>query len=230
MTKVDIGNLEQLLDTLNHAHIETESASSEELETPFPILPQEFLRFAEADLESELAHRNINALANTKRALDCQIACVLATFGLDKIAQQEFWGVPKKLEVVRELGIKAPRIFDKINRMRNRLEHEFEDPDLETVTDALDTVKIFIAYTDNVFRHFQSGLIFLVGDNSDDTDAQELGLQFDIGKKVLVITHRNALPTPKDIHNINDLYDSVALEPENALFLGFLERLINIRF
>lgn len=111
------------------------------------ISPTEFLNFAERDLEAGKDKRNIiSALSNIKRALDCQIEIVIWDSGSLKQAKGELWGFPKKIEFLKMQKIVAPRILEKINKIRNLLEHEFKMPSVQDVEDALDVVTLFISY------------------------------------------------------------------------------------
>ena len=54
------------------------------------------------------------------------------------------------MKVIADLGIIAPRILEKINRQRNKLEHDYIQPTKEDVEDALDISVLFLGYTSNL--------------------------------------------------------------------------------
>ena len=119
----------------------------------FDILPSDFLKYAEADISSEKNAGNlVNALSNTKRALDCQIELIICEHGLKNKQKKERWNFPKKIKFLREKNIVAPRILEKINRTRNILEHEFKKPNIDNIEDALDIVTLFIGYSKQLRR------------------------------------------------------------------------------
>lgn len=118
----------------------------------FDIMPKNFLRFAENALSQNSESGLINALSNTKRALDCQVELIIYEHGFGKKLNKERWGFPKKIKFLQENGILAPRILEKINKTRNLLEHEFKKPDIEHVEDALDVVTLFIGYSERIHR------------------------------------------------------------------------------
>ena len=122
----------------------------------FDISPLEFLSYAEKDLALDYDHNIINALSNSKRALDCQLDTLLLSFGFYKKSQKEQWSFPKKIDLMSELGLIAPRILKKINKQRNLLEHQFVKPVRETVEDFLDITMLFIASTDRYTLKFHS--------------------------------------------------------------------------
>jgi hypothetical protein len=117
------------------------------IETPFDIKPEEFLAFAEVDLKIDDNHHLINCLSNIKRAIECQIDSLLIGFGLFEKAKNQNWNFPKKIQILNEIGIVSPRILNKINKLRNLLEHEYSIPQREKVEDALDVAILFIKYT-----------------------------------------------------------------------------------
>jgi hypothetical protein len=143
-----------LLALLDHPKAVMDEQIWGKVEKPFSIQSEEFLKWARADLTSELGHRHTNALSNTKRALDAQVECLLIALGLNRVARKQRWGFPRKLKAIQTLQIVAPEILNRINRKRNILEHEFERPTEEAVIDALDTVSIFVAYTNAILNRF----------------------------------------------------------------------------
>lgn len=129
-----------------------------QIDNEFEIQPQDFLNYAEKDLESNYSHNLINCLSNAKRALDCQVDTLLIAFGYYSNSKKKMWGFPKKIEVIKELGILAPRVLLKINKTRNLMEHDFTKPTLEQVEDFVDIVALFIASTDKFIYDFPDDL------------------------------------------------------------------------
>lgn len=122
--------------------------SIESLKYFTPVTPPEYLRFAEVDLAAGGSHGCVNALSNAKRAIDCQVTNILQGFGLS-IPKQ----FPAKLEKIASLGLVAPRIVKKIVRLRNLLEHEFNNPEISEVEDAVDVATLFLEATRRVFSN-----------------------------------------------------------------------------
>lgn len=71
--------------------------SCDYVDTSFDINPEDYISYAEADLRNTDEHRFINALGNTKRALDCQADRLLKLLGFYADARKELWGFPRKL-------------------------------------------------------------------------------------------------------------------------------------
>lgn len=175
----------------------------ESLKYVTPVSPSEYLSYAEADLLIGTSHGLVNALSNAKRAIDCQVTNILQGLGLS--IPKPF---PEKLEKISALGLVAPRIVKKIVRLRNLLEHEFHNPELSEVEDAVDVAVLFLEATRRVFS---SGIVteFWVADEastnrqpvkrtkmktiidnggSEFTFARGIYADFDLHERVLYLT------------------------------------------
>ena len=146
MDKTDFQNKLQSGPILNY------SRGWEKGRIKFDIMPKEFLKYAEDCLPSKNDANLVNALTNTKRALDCQIELIIYEHGYGKILKRENWNFPKKIQFLKERFIIAPRVLEKINKTRNLLEHEFKRPCIENVEDACDVVTLFIGYSEKLTR------------------------------------------------------------------------------
>jgi hypothetical protein len=113
--------------------------------------PRDFLAFAiEDSVRLDDKRHLINCLGNCKRAIDSQTDRLIRSLGFLPLSRKERWSIPKKFSFVSETGVVAPRILQKVNRLRNRLEHEFAAPSKEQVEDALDIASLFISYAELV--------------------------------------------------------------------------------
>ncbi len=121
--------------------------------SPFEIDSHQFLEFAILDSKNEDLHGRVNALSNIKRAIECRIDELLFILCLYKKKEGENWNFPKKITVLTELDIIAPRILGRINRQRNLLEHEYTNPSKENIEDALDVTILFLGYTDRFMEN-----------------------------------------------------------------------------
>ncbi|MGA2933586.1 MAG: hypothetical protein ABSD81_00340 [Methanomicrobiales archaeon] len=104
----------------------------------FEITPQDFLEFAEKDLEKQDLQAMVNALSNIKRSIECQIDVALYSFKIP----YERMSFPDKVEVLRRMGLSSPDILKKINRIRVELEHFYKRPKVEQVNDAVDVAHL----------------------------------------------------------------------------------------
>ncbi|WMW25116.1 hypothetical protein RE474_13690 [Methanolobus sediminis] len=123
------------------------SLSPGTFEIPFSIKPDEFLHYAECNLNENTPHGLLDCLSNTKRAIECQIDSLLMYLCLYSMAKKKNLGFPAKIEILNDMGILSPRILTKINKTRNLLEHSYQIPDKEKVEDALDIAYLFIQNT-----------------------------------------------------------------------------------
>lgn len=111
--------------------------------------PKEFLKFASEDIKEPTTERGkANSLSNCKRAIDCQFDSLIKQLGYFPLCRRKKWHFPKKIDFIRKSGIIAPRILEKINKLRNKLEHEFKVPSKADVEDALDVALLFVSYAE----------------------------------------------------------------------------------
>ena len=113
--------------------------SGSSLYREYEITPEDFLSFAEKDILQGDVRGLVNGLSNAKRAIDCQVETLLACFGLPSVRS-----FPKKMDILTEIGVIAPRIVTKVIRARNYLEHEYRQPEKEQVEDAVDVATLFV--------------------------------------------------------------------------------------
>ena len=150
MRELTATSLKEIIGDLSQIQIRGWAINS--VKTTFQIKPKKFLRFAEYDLNNSYEHNQVNAIANVKRAIDCQIDSLLFGFGLFEESKKRNLNFPQKVSWMNSLGIISPRILKKINQKRNLLEHEYVCPNKEDVEDALDVATLFIAYTEKFLK------------------------------------------------------------------------------
>ena len=113
--------------------------------------PRDFLGFAIEDANDlEKTRNRVNCLGNCKRAIDSQVNRLIYNVGVFPAAQRQGWDIPTKLKFISDCGIVAPRILGRLNRLRNKLEHEFKSPSKDQTEDALDVATLFISYAELV--------------------------------------------------------------------------------
>ena len=149
--------------------LELDAFSSNEVDSPLDLSAEDFLRFAEADIHNirESTDKDIiNCLSNVKRAIEHRIDLLLYAFGYPNL--EEHWNFPKKIDTLKGIGIIAPRILGKINKIRNLLEHEYKLPNRGEVEDAIDIASLFLEYTKNFIYNFVNN--FCCYDNEKSVD------------------------------------------------------------
>lgn len=135
--------------------------SGKDLSQPhFDITPRDFLDFAEKDLEQpDSTHSLVNATSNLKRAVDCQLDSFLMLLNLDNFYRKKRLGVDRKLGFLEKAGLFRSKSLEKLNKLRNRLEHHYEIPKIEDVEVYYDLVVAFVSVIE--------GAMPLVGHNSE---------------------------------------------------------------
>jgi hypothetical protein len=154
---------------------------------PFELSARDFLRFAVEDSKGRSTRQKVNALSNVKRAIDCRIEELLFCYCLHIKSNREYWNIPRKLEILRQIGIVAPKILRKISNLRNRLEHQFRMPDFEEIEDNVDTAMLFLEATERFclpITHLSKGASLMIMFNRN---ADEIEFHLEGTKKVLKI-------------------------------------------
>ncbi|MCQ3946826.1 MAG: hypothetical protein DPW21_09030 [Anaerolineae bacterium] len=132
--------------------------------------PFDYLEFARKDLEGEGETRNIiNAVGNAKRALHLQVDTICTAYGY-KSKSRDF---PPKLIFLRDLGIVAPKVIEKINKTRNRIEHDYYVPTIEEAYDFIDIVELFLYATFAFVAVFPNETLLLIGDGNNEYEVEE---------------------------------------------------------
>jgi hypothetical protein len=103
-----------------------------------------YLGFARIDLHHPYRRNRINALSNAKRGLHLQVDAHGDALGLGKLPKNERRHFPQKLNFLSRCGLVAPRILQRLNRLRNAVEHDYVIPEIQDVQDFVDVVELFI--------------------------------------------------------------------------------------
>lgn len=112
------------------------------------LKPNIYLQDAIDDLRSGRERRNLNnAVRNAKCALHMKVDILCRCFCGDSYFQRNLRNFPKKMDFLESIGIVRPRIIDKINKIRNEIEHEYRDATEEEAEDFIDIVLLFIEAT-----------------------------------------------------------------------------------
>ncbi len=127
----------------------------------FEMLPRDFIEFAERDLSTASStHSLINATSNLKRAVDCQLDYLLCSMNLNKLYREKRLGIDRKLGLLKAAGIFRSRSIEKLNFLRNRLEHHYEVPEIQDVEVYFDLVSAFVSVIESTIPAFGYGSSF----------------------------------------------------------------------
>ncbi len=148
---------QQVVDFLlrNLAQLSEDSGGGSSLNFPnFDLMPFDYLEFAEEELEKNTPAARINCVAHLKRAVECELDTLLGVLNLSKHVQS----FPKKIEFAGDVGIVSPRSLAKLNKMRNRMEHEYAIPEFQELDVYFDLASSFV--------HTLEGYIFMLHANT----------------------------------------------------------------
>jgi hypothetical protein len=119
------------------------------------ILPQTYLEYAREDLEDGRESRNlINAVGNAKRAFHLQVELLCDAFAFKVVNRQRHPNFGVLLDYLRNCGVVSPNILGRLNKTRNKVEHEYIVPSEEAVEDYADIVELFLMATKDLLDRF----------------------------------------------------------------------------
>jgi hypothetical protein len=143
--------------------------------SPFQLQPGNFITFAKADFFNADARGLVNALSNSKRAIDCQIDSCISAIGLNpekldkQLGPHGLSSLPPsnsetnatlKLRFLQALGIATPEIVSRMRRLRNLLEHEYRHPRKSDVRDAIGVAELFVQACSGKMKTVMGGFTF----------------------------------------------------------------------
>lgn len=141
---------------------ENDNFSPENIPISNNASPRYYLNYARKDLsESNTSRNRVNALSNAKRALHFQIDIITRALGIQKLYNKSIINFPQKLSFCKDCGVTSPSILQKLNKVRNKLEHEYSIPTKTQVSDYLDIVELFLAATDRIVNQFPAHIGFI---------------------------------------------------------------------
>ncbi|MBQ8326999.1 MAG: hypothetical protein IJX86_07980 [Lachnospiraceae bacterium] len=178
--------VEELIDWLLKCdYVQVEGGSGTNFEIPqYEIMPKDFLKYAEQDLCEESAKGKIGVVANLKRAVDSQLDLFYETLNLKSIFSKNNLKFEKKTGFLADVGMFQSKSINKLNTMRNKLEHEYTLPteaDLDIYYEMVWNVIEIISL--NMQLLSMSEVYFVVLTSSGEA---ELTSKYDIGKGAVV--------------------------------------------
>ncbi|CDD62278.1 putative uncharacterized protein [Clostridium sp. CAG:505] len=96
----------------------------------YDISPEEFLAFAENAISSGTKEGLVNATSNLKRALDCEMDMFFECINLKRIIDKNNLKFARKTQFLADIGLFPIESINKLNLMRNKLEHEYKIPEI----------------------------------------------------------------------------------------------------
>ncbi len=134
----------------------------------YGISPREYLAYAEDRLtHPDTPGSMIDCLGHLKRAMSCQLDRFLATINLLAVFNKKSLGIDKRLEFLARAGVFQSRTLSRLNRLRNKMEHEYAAPDLTDLEVYADLVTAFVLVLEKtiLLLHDYSEFRFLMKDD-----------------------------------------------------------------
>ncbi|EPF1751734.1 hypothetical protein ACSQUR_003219 [Vibrio alginolyticus] len=151
----------------------------------YDISANQYLDFAILDLKDGQSERNlINAISNAKKALHIRMEEIAKGFGYQSKSNK----FPSMFGYLESCGFVTPRTLERINSLRNRVEHDYISPKLEDVETYIDVVSLFLESTRKWMERRVEHLTFVSGvlDESGNFELFKANFQWDKGLIELV--------------------------------------------
>ncbi|WP_157510845.1 hypothetical protein [Frateuria sp. Soil773] len=117
------------------------------------LWPATYLHYAQLDFNQADGQRSwVNAVSNAKRALHYQVEALAVAFGSRRIGLRDSF--PKKLDFLGSCGVISPTIIRRINRLRNRIEHDYHLPTEDEALEYLEIVELYLGATHFTATYF----------------------------------------------------------------------------
>jgi hypothetical protein len=167
--------------------------------------PRVYLNFARSDFsESATSRGRVNALANAKRALHFQVDLITNALGINKLHNAKHLSFPQKIAFCRDCGVTSPSILQKLNRVRNKAEHEYSIPTKTQVCDYIDIIELFLAATDRILYQFPEELNCIFNSRTNLSLPDISTILMPIGEGLLYLHYHPGHLTDFDTMNVYD--------------------------
>jgi len=148
---------------LTSEDIDPADSGSIHFELPkYEISPNRFLEFAEIDLKDDSVKGKVNTVSNLKRALDCQLDMFFETLNLKKIFDKYNLKFEKKTIFLADVGMFPNQSINKLNKIRNKMEHHYETPAMEDLNVYYELVQNMLEIVDLNLQLMSMGEIGVV--------------------------------------------------------------------
>jgi len=127
----------------------------------FELTARDYLQFAENELLGTSPQSRINCVSHLKRAAECQMDTFLHVCNLHAIVQRANLGFDAKLNFLHDIALFSSRSLARFNNIRNRIEHEYHNPQLADLEVFYDLVQAFVSVVESAILLFA---------NSTETD------------------------------------------------------------
>lgn len=109
----------------------------------FGLNSVDYIKFAKNNLVLNTVDSKLNVISNLKRALDCQIDTYFLNMGMHSYLKKKNIKISRKLELLAAIGFYNPLSLDRLNKLRNKIEHHYHEPLEEDLEIYFDLVSAF---------------------------------------------------------------------------------------
>jgi hypothetical protein len=156
----------------HHTTLETVDFVSERLNFPeYQLTPYDYLEFAQSELDRDTTAARINCVSHIKRAVECELDTLLHLLGAGS-PKRNF---PSKMEFVRGAFLISNRSLDALNRLRNKVEHEYDDPDTSDLSLYFDLAEAFVLAIEGYIYMLKDSPGIVLGNH--DYDVPHIGVK-----------------------------------------------------
>jgi len=150
----------------------------------FEFTPLDYLRFAQNEIGNDetramSVQSSLNCVNHLKRSADCAIDTFLYVLHLYDLFKKRNLKFEKKIELLNSMGLFNPRSLNKLNTMRNKMEHEYRSPESTNLDLYFELIQGFVYALDgsiHMLAH-DAEMDFVTQDDIDDALRSMLGLK-----------------------------------------------------
>jgi len=122
------------------------------LPRPFEMTPNDYLGYAEKDLNDGDTRAAVTAVSNVRLALESRIDELLINWGYHKFAKKQDYNFDKKLKLLSSLGLMAPLALKQVLNYKHDSEVDYHQVSLDTALAYFTAVSMFVSYTDRILK------------------------------------------------------------------------------
>lgn len=131
----------------NYTKLEHDGSGGSKLgHQKYELYSRDYMKYAQNNKLDDTESK-INCISFLKRAIDCQTDYFLSAFGLLETSRKSNFGIDKKLSFISNIGVFDQQSLSKLNKIRNKMEHEYIIPEIEDIEVYYD---LCLAYVSNI--------------------------------------------------------------------------------
>ena len=148
----------------------------------FEMKPKDYLKFAKRNILEDSKQGRIDGLGNVKRAIECQMDLLTSRLGFDykifdnrtsykeiknyiekKYEGETIDGIVPRIKLLNVLELAPTILISEIRNLRNKMEHEYICPSIDSVKRGIEVAELFIHSSNKKF--LDSPAIITIGND-----------------------------------------------------------------